>query len=145
MRLELPERFPFVTEIPIRIGDINYGGHLGHDAVLPIMHEARLRYLISLGYDEGNIEGLTYLMTDAVILYRAQAFYGQTLRVYVAAGDFTRKGCDFYYLLADRDSGSEIVRAKTGFVFYDAREGRTAPVPEAFRRRCEDRGTGGAP
>ena len=26
--VDLPEHFPFEMEIPIRIGDINYGGHL---------------------------------------------------------------------------------------------------------------------
>ncbi len=41
VELELPERFQFVTEIPLRITDINYGGHLGNDALLSLLHEAQ--------------------------------------------------------------------------------------------------------
>ncbi len=34
VRLDLPDKFLFTTEIPLRVSDINYGGHLGNDAVL---------------------------------------------------------------------------------------------------------------
>ena len=43
VEIELPEQFPFATEIPIRISDINYGNHLGNDAVLSLAQEARVR------------------------------------------------------------------------------------------------------
>jgi hypothetical protein len=36
VKIDLPDKFIFKTEIPIRINDINYGGHLGNDAVLSI-------------------------------------------------------------------------------------------------------------
>ena len=45
VKLQLPANFLFSTEIPIRISDINYGGHLGNDAVLSIVHEARIQFL----------------------------------------------------------------------------------------------------
>ncbi len=34
INIELPDKFIYSTEIPIRITDINYGGHLAHDSVL---------------------------------------------------------------------------------------------------------------
>lgn len=40
VKIELPEKFIFKTEIPIRIDDINYGGHLGNDTVLFTYYEA---------------------------------------------------------------------------------------------------------
>ena len=43
VKLELPAQFNFRTNIPIRIQDLNYGNHVGNDAILSIMHEARLR------------------------------------------------------------------------------------------------------
>ena len=42
IKIPLPEKKDFSTEIKLRISDINYGGHMGNDAVLTIVHEARL-------------------------------------------------------------------------------------------------------
>lgn len=134
-RLDLPETFDFSTEIPIRISDINYGGHLGHDAILPLAHEARLQFLKHLGYSEADIEGLSYLMADAVIIYKSQAFYGQVLRIEIAVRDFGPRACDFLYRITDKETGSEIARLKTCMVFYDYRTGKTAEVPEKFKAR----------
>jgi hypothetical protein len=46
--------------------DINYGGHLGNDAVLSLVHEARVRFLKQQGYTENNIEGAGIIMADAI-------------------------------------------------------------------------------
>ncbi len=132
-KLNLPDSFPFSTEIPIRISDINYGGHLGHDAILPLTHEARIHFLASMGYNEGDIEGLTYIMADAVIVYKSQAFHGQTLTVEVGVQDFGKSGCDFVYRIADRETGAEIARVKTGMVFFDYHRGKTVEVPPGFK------------
>ena len=134
-KLELPESLPFSTEIPIRIGDLNYGAHLGHDAILPLAHEARVRFLDTMGYNEGDIEGLTYIMADAVIVYKAQAFYGQTLVIEVGVRDFSRTGCDFVYRISDKDTGTEVARLKTGMVFYDYHQGKPVEVPAGFKGR----------
>ncbi len=39
VKIELPDKFIFKTEIPIRISDINYGGQLGNDSVLSTSQE----------------------------------------------------------------------------------------------------------
>lgn len=135
VRIDLPATFPFDTRIPIRISDINYGGHLGHDAILPLVHEARIAFLADLGYTEGDIEGVTYLMADAAIIYKSQAFHGQTLKIEVGVQDFTRNGCDFVYRLADEATGVEIARVKTGMVFFDYRAQKVIRVPERFLGR----------
>lgn len=136
VRLELPELLPFSTEIPVRISDLNYGGHVGNDAMLSIAHEARVRFLRSLGYTERDIEGCSIIMSDAVLLYRSEAFYGDVLVVHVGAGEFTRAGCDFYYRISNRDSDKEVARVKTGIVFYDYGTRKPVEVPDAFRARC---------
>lgn len=134
IRLELPETLSFQTEIPVRISDINYGNHLGNDAVLSLAHEARVRLLKQHGFSELDIDGVGLIITDAVIVYKNQAFYGDVLSVSVGVGEFNRRGCDVFYRFTDLASGREVARAKTGIVFYDYHRSKIASVPESFRR-----------
>ncbi|SCK27155.1 thioesterase family protein [Vogesella sp. LIG4] len=145
IRLELPSRFIFDTRIQVHIGDINYGGHLGNDAVLRLAHEARLRLLKQHGYSELDIEGLGLIMTDAAVVYRAEAFHGDLLRFQLALIDFNQYGCDIAYLVSDDKTGKEVARLKTGIVFFDYQSRKIAPIPAAFRLRFEEQQTGAAP
>jgi acyl-CoA thioester hydrolase len=133
VQIDLPETFPFRTEIPIRIDDINYGGHLGNDAVLSLAHEARVRLFRQHGWSELDVAGAGILMVDAAIVYRAEGRHGMTLRVEVAFDDVRSRGCDLLYRLADAATGAEIARVKTGIVFFDYGARRVAHMPEAFR------------
>jgi acyl-CoA thioesterase FadM len=133
VEIALPERFPFTTEIPIRIGDLNYGGHLGNDAVLSIAHEARVRFLATHGWSELDLAGVGVLMIDAAIQYRAEGFHGMTLRVEVAAADVRTRDCDLVYRLVDAATGREIALVKTGLVFTDRKTGRLVRMPDAVR------------
>src|SRR5689334_12868761 len=92
IRIQLPSHFNFSTQIPIRITDLNYGGHVGNDTVLTLVHEARMQFLKSLGYTELQIEGKGLIMSDAAIEFKAELFYGDVITVKVAAGDITRVG-----------------------------------------------------
>jgi acyl-CoA thioester hydrolase len=133
-KLELPASFPYTTEIPLRISDINYGGHLGNDAVLSILHEARVRFLRQYGYSELDIDGAAIMMTDAVILYRSEGFYGDVLTIDVGVTDVQSAACDVVYRLTNRSTGAEVVRAKTGIVFIDPQRKAITAVPEKFRQ-----------
>jgi len=132
IKLELPQRFQFSTELTIRISDINYGGHLGNDAVLSLAHEARVRFLKQYGYSELDIEGASIIMSDAVVVYKSEGFYGDTVVVDVAVSDFQNVHCDFYYRLSNKETGAEIARVKTGIAFYDYSAKKTIAVPSKF-------------
>lgn len=136
LTLELPEHFAFYTEITVSIRDINYGGHLGNDAVLGLAHEARLRYLKSLGFSELDIGGLGLIMSDAAVIYKAEAFHGDVLQVGVSCADFNKYGCDLLYRLCRISDGQEIARVKTGIVFFDYQARKVARVPECFLQAC---------
>ncbi|MCC7300272.1 MAG: thioesterase family protein [Verrucomicrobia bacterium] len=134
-KLEMPELFPFRTELTVRITDINYGGHLGNSNVLALIHEARVRFLRSFGYSEINIEGLGSIMLDSVIIYKAQAFAGDVLQIEVAAGDFSRLGCDIFYRITQKETGAEVVLAKTGIAIFDYANQKRVSPPEAFVKK----------
>ncbi|HAP36829.1 MAG TPA: thioesterase [Bacteroidetes bacterium] len=135
IKIDLPLHFHFTTEIPIRISDINYGGHLGNDAVLSILHESRIRLLMDHGYSEFNVEGVGIIMTDSAIIYKSEAFYGESLRVQIAVKDFSNFGCGMYYLVRERESGREVVQAKTGIAFFNYEERKLASIPDQFKKK----------
>jgi acyl-CoA thioester hydrolase len=138
IKIEIPKKFIYSTELPIRITDINYGGHLGNDSLLSIIHEARLRFLNHLGYSESNIEGVGIIMIDSAIQYKSEGFYGDELLVEITVYDFSGIGCDFVYRVTNKNSTREIAIVKTGIVFYDYEKRKTAPVPSEFKKKIEE-------
>ena len=133
IKLGLPQSFVFSTDIRLRVSDINYGGHMDNNAVLSLVHEARVRFLESHGFSELDVEGVGIIMVDAVIQYKSEAFYGQTLTFQVAVDGLSRIGCDIYYRISDKDTGMEIAREKTGIAFLDYATRRPKRMPKRFR------------
>jgi acyl-CoA thioester hydrolase len=131
--LDLPEHFPFSTDIPIRISDINYGNHLGHDSIITLIHEARVRFFNAYGFTELDIDGFGLVMTDLVILYKAEGLYGEILKIEVGIQDVTTYGCDLVYRITNKETGTEVARAKTGIVIYDYEKRKVVEVPKRFK------------
>ena len=72
-------------------------------------------------------------MTDAMIVYRAEAGLGDELEISLYLDDIGKRGFDLYYLLERR--GREIARVKTGIAFFDYQQGRIAVCPQGFKER----------
>lgn len=134
IQIDLPETFPFSTEIDLHLSHINYGGHLDNALLLTIVSEARLRYFKSMGYTELDVEGVGIVVADAAVQYRSEAFHGETMRVEIGAADFNKYGCDLVWRMSDKAAGREVARGKTGIVFFDYADRKKALIPEGFRR-----------
>ena len=132
IKLDLPTNVSFTTELRVRITDVNYGGHLGNDAMLGLLHEARVRFLEHYGLSEGDIGGFGLIMTDSALVYKSEAFPGETLVVAMALADFNKYGCDFLYQVTEKTSGREVARAKTGMVFFDYAKRAVQKIPHTF-------------
>lgn len=138
IKIDLPDKFIFSTEIALRISDINYGGHLGNDSVLSIFQEARIRFLNHFGYSEMNIEGSGIIMTDAAVQYKSQGYYGDVLLVELTVDDFQNIGCDFYYRASNKTNGKIVAIGKTGIAFFNYENNKLTSVPEKFIQLIED-------
>jgi acyl-CoA thioesterase FadM len=132
VKLDLPDKFKFSTEVQVRIGDINYGGHLGNDATLSLIHEARVRFLNKYGFSESDIDGVGLIMVDAVVIYKSEGFYSDALKIDVAVADLSKSGCDFIYRITNKLTSKEVARAKTGIVFFDYKKRKVVAVPKKF-------------
>lgn len=134
IKIDLPEKFVFKTEIPLRISDINYGGHLGNDAILSIMQESRLHFFKNYGCTELDLFGVSVIQSDAAIVYKSEGFYGDVLVCEVTAGDISRAGFDLYYRLTNNATQKEIAHGKTGMVCFDYNNRKVVSVPEQFSK-----------
>ena len=137
IKLSIPDHFEFSCTIPIRITDINYGGHVGNDTILSLMHEARIRYFQHLGYSEMNFAGTGMIMSDVAIEFKSELFYGDTVIASVGAGDFSRVGFDVLYRFEKETDGKRktVALAKTGMVCFDYTQKKIVTVPEAAKMK----------
>ena len=137
IKITLPETFAFSTLIPIRIGDINYGNHVGNDAVLSIIHEARMQFFFQHSYTELDCGGVGLIMYDAGIEFKKELFYGDTLQVSVQASNFTQTGFDLFYKLEKKENGKSIIAAvaKTGMLCYNYDLKKIAFMPAALKEK----------
>jgi acyl-CoA thioester hydrolase len=122
VKLKFPDENPlFTTTIPVRIGDINYGNHVGNDAILSIIHDARMQMLRKNGFTELNAGGNSLIMADVMIAYKGESFYGDVLIVKIYAEEFTDYSFDLLYHISTsrNDSPATIAHAKTGMVCFD--------------------------
>ncbi len=134
-KIGLPETFSFSCKIPVRITDINYGGHVGNDTVLSIIHEARMQYLNHAGYTEMNFAGVGMIMANVAIEFKSELFYGDTVIASVAATDFSKIGFELVYKLEKEAGGiiKTVALATTGMICYDYERKKIVGVPEEAR------------
>jgi acyl-CoA thioester hydrolase len=137
IKINLPELFSFSCSIPVRITDINYGGHVGNDTVLSIIHEARMQFFKSAGYTEMQFAGVGMIMADAAIEFKNELFYDEVVIASVAAGEITKVGFDLFYKLEKETAGKKILvaTAKTGMVCYDYKKKKIAMFPGEARAK----------
>jgi acyl-CoA thioester hydrolase len=129
VKIALPATFRFATTLPVRITDLNYGGHLGNDALLSLLHEVRVQFLASLGEQEVDpATQLGFIMADVAIEYKAEAFYGDVLHVEVGTNDLSKYGFDMVYQVKNQ-AGKEVARAKTGMLTFDYNTRKLRPLP----------------
>lgn len=136
IKINIPAQLLYTVTIPVRITDINYGNHLGNDALVSIIHEARVQWLLKLGYSELNIENTGVIMSDLAVEYKNEAFYGDQLHIQLYIGEVSPVSFEVYYHILNQDN-KEIAKAKTGMVCYNYELKKVAPVPAAFLSKLQ--------
>ena len=131
IKIKLPHHFGFSTTIQIRITDLNYGGHVGNDSFLSLIHEARQQFLLSLGYSEFSIENTSLIMADAAIEFKKELNHRDVIKIEVTAGNFDKYGFDLFYKIEIISAENSILAAKvkTGMLCYDYQNKKLVPVP----------------
>lgn len=134
VKLTLPEKEIFKTKLNVRVSDINYGGHLGNDTVVTLIHEARYRMFNAWGYKSDlEIEGFGTIQLDTAVQYKGEGFHGDEIEVTIYAGDIGSRTFDLFYQLKCGDK--LIALGKTGLGIFDYAEKKLVFVPEPFLQK----------
>jgi len=135
IKIDLPGKFNYSTNIPVRITDINYGGHVGNDTILSILHEARVQFLKHYGYSELTLGGAGLIMSDVCIEFKNELFYGDVIIASVTASEFSKVAFGIYYKLEKQINDKKILIAiaKTGMVCYDYVNKKIVQVPQEVK------------
>jgi acyl-CoA thioester hydrolase len=137
VKLDLPATFSSSIRIPVRIQDVNYGGHVGNDAIVSIMHEARIQFLQNAGCKEMDPGGTSLIMADLSTVYKGEGFAGDIFDVAVAAGEYCPFGFDLFYRITTIREGKTILiaEAKTGMVCFDYTLRKVAKLPADMKEK----------
>lgn len=135
VQITIPENYIAAFVIPVRINDINYGNHVGNNAFVSILHEARVQWLHQHNFTELNIEGIGLLMSDLEIEFKKESFYGDIIEVQLSRGKISKMSFDLYYQFFTSRNGESILlaNAKTGMVCYDYTNKRVTKIPQKFK------------
>lgn len=134
---DFPGAFVFSANITIRITDINYGGHVGNDTILSIIHDARVQYLHHLALTELDFAGTGLIMKQVAIDFKNELFYGDALRVFVTAGKFSAVAFSLFYKLEIIRNGeaSTAAVAVTNMVCFDYQKRKITALPEGMQEK----------
>ncbi len=143
VKLKFPtQQSLFTTKIPVRITDLNYGNHLGNDALLSLVHEARVRMLQQWQYTELDIGGCGLIMADMMVAYKSEGRYGDLLHITIYADEISQLSFDLLYKIKAESNGTTRVLAevKTGMVCYDYTASGVCNMPESFASKISGSG-----
>lgn len=134
-KIDFPEKVLSQFSIPVRITDLNYGNHVGNDAFISIIHEARVQWLKQHQFSELNVDGVGLIMSDLAVEFKSESFYGDVVHVKVAAGEISKVAFELYYQLSAKRNGEIILlaNAKTGMVCYNYASKKVAALPDILK------------
>jgi acyl-CoA thioester hydrolase len=84
-----------------------------------------------------QLEGVSLIMSDATIEFKSELFYGDKLKVYITATNYSKISFDLFYKLVNAENEKIIVIAKTGMVCYDYKNKKVISIPEAVKMKLK--------
>lgn len=124
-----------VVRFEVRIGDINYGGHMGNDKALLLFQDARIRFLESLHFSEKHIgDQAGIIMSEAHVFFRKEVFLHDVLTADVSVSAVTTSSFTLSYQVRRLADDEEVLHGTTRLIAYDYDKRKVARLPEEFLR-----------
>ena len=132
IKLKKQEQYEFEYKTTIQVTQINYGGHLGNDALVSITHQARVNLLKELGFTELDLgDGETgIIMADLAVNYLGEAFMFDELTVYSHVDEISSHSFRVFHNITKEDKS--IALAETGIIAFNYKDHMISEIPEIF-------------
>ncbi|KAB8035613.1 hypothetical protein GCL60_16835 (plasmid) [Silvanigrella paludirubra] len=121
----------FLYETKVRVGDLNYANHLGHDNLIKIIHDVRMSFLEKYGLGEINLDiNIGLIIANLNINYLSQSFLNDFLRINVYPGEIYNSSFEILYKIENQNEIISI--CSTTMVCCDIIKKRPVRIPEKF-------------
>ncbi len=136
IKIDFPHPIIATIKLKVRIGDINYGNHVGNDSFVSLIHEARIQWLQLNNFSEIDAGGTGLIMADLGIEFKKEAYYGEEILIEIAAGEIARVSFELFYQLSTERNQEKVLlaKAKTGMVCYQYELKKTVSVPDSLQQ-----------
>ncbi|MGR4069393.1 thioesterase family protein [Halomonas sp. LR3S48] len=132
IKLEFPESAIVHRQpLSVRITDMNYGRHLGHDTLVSLLHEARIQAFGALGLTEWDMGGYPSVVADLAVQYQSEARWPDALVVETAIPSPAGKAIVVYHRVRHAEGGRPVATARLNVVLVDPTQGRSVAIPDA--------------
>lgn len=115
--------------VSVRVTDMNYGRHLGHDALVSLLHEARSQALMAVGYPEWDLAGYHSVVADLAVQYQSEARCPDVLVVETAIPDPAGKALSVYHRVLADEGARLVATARLNLLVMDSTAGNPVAVP----------------
>ena len=128
--------FKFHRALTVRVNDLNYGNHVGHQNFFAYFQEARVAYLNQFGYSELDLGGCGTILAEASCKYKQPLFLNDKVFVACAVAELKSKRFTMVYQIKRDD----IVCAEgvTINLAFDYKSNKVVRLPEVFIRRIKE-------
>jgi acyl-CoA thioesterase FadM len=130
MKIDLPQKWAYSTEIEVRVSDLNYGNHLANQQFLAYAQEARVRFFETYGFKELDFGGTALIQADAAITFKGEGHLGDVVQVEVALEQTGGSSFDVYYRFTNSTKGKLMAEIRTAIVSFDYEKGKTVRLTQ---------------
>ncbi len=128
----MQEHVIFKTTLHVLVSHLNYGNHLGYDALLSLLQEARLRWLKSINpdfYENNIVNSIGWLVKEVHLCYFSEAKHGDELSIILSLSNTTRTTFTLEHHVNNVTTGKELCRATLHFVCFDFEKNKISKIP----------------
>lgn len=120
--------------LTVRVTDMNYGRHLGHDTVVSLLHEARVHAFSALALSEWDMHGYPSVVADLAVQYQREARWPDALTIETAVPEPQGKALTVYQRILQRDGEHIVATARVNQLLIDTNSGRPVAIPEPIKQ-----------
>ncbi len=138
IKLEEQPEYEFRYEYTVQHRDINYGVHLGNDAIILLTNVAMMNLFRSLGFTDPSLlgDGKTgKIMVDLGANYKSEGHMFDVIHIDSHIGEINHNSFRiFHQVTRDKEL---LALVETGFLAFDNAMGKPAPVPTEFLQKLD--------